>query len=184
MAFADKKVKSIAEVALAAVLIAVCSWITIPIPSVPFTLQIFGVYAAIFALGGMKGTLSVALYIALGLIGAPVFSGFKPGLPALLGPTGGYIWGFLLSALFCWLAEAVLIKKPTAPKTLASAFASLLLCYAFGTGWFVYVYTRNVGGIGVWTALTLCVLPYIIPDVIKILGAYKLAQVVKKRVDL
>ncbi|MBQ6552948.1 MAG: biotin transporter BioY [Clostridia bacterium] len=184
MALTERRIKGAVEIALAAVLITVCSWITVPIPSVPFTLQIFGVYAAIFTLGGLKGTLSVALYIALGLVGVPVFSGFKPGLPALLGPTGGYIWGFLLSALFCWLAEAVLIKKPTALKTLAAAFASLLLCYAFGTGWFVYVYTRNTGGIGVWTALTLCVLPYIIPDVLKILGAYKLAQIVKKRVDL
>ena len=184
MTLADRRIKSIVEIALAAVLITVCSWITVPIPSVPFTLQIFGVYAAIFTLGGLKGTLSVALYIGLGLIGAPVFAGFKPGLPALLGPTGGYIWGFLLSALFMWFMQTVVIKKPTAIKELASAFASLLLCYAFGTGWFVYVYTRNVGGIGVWTALTLCVLPYIIPDVLKILGAYKLAQVVKKRVDL
>lgn len=184
MAFADKKVKSIAEVALAAVLIAVCSWITVPIPSVPFTLQIFGVYMAVFALGGLKGTLAVAVYIALGLIGVPVFSGFKPGLPTLLGPTGGYIWGFLLSALFMWLMQSVVIKNPTAPKTLATAFGALLLCYAFGTAWFVYVYARDVGSIGVWTALTLCVLPYIIPDVLKILGAYKLAQVVKKRVDL
>ena len=184
MALADKKVKSIAEVALAAVLITVCSWITVPFPSVPFTLQVFGVYMAVFALGGLKGTLAVAVYIALGLIGVPVFSGFKPGLPTLLGPTGGYIWGFLLSALFCWLAEAVLIKKPTALKTLAAAFGSLLVCYAFGTGWFVYVYAKNSGGIGVWTALTLCVLPYIIPDAIKILGAYKLSQIVKKRVDL
>ena len=184
MALADKKVKSIAEVALAAVLITVCSWITVPFPSVPFTLQVFGVYMAVFALGGLKGTLAVAVYIALELIAVPVFSGFKPGLPTLLGPTGGYVWGFLLAAMLCWLMQAVVIKKPTALKTLAAAFASLLLCYAFGTGWFVYVYTRNVGGIGVWTALTLCVLPYIIPDVLKILGAYKLSQILKKRVDL
>ena len=184
MALADKKVKSIAEVALAAVLITVCSWITVPFPSVPFTLQIFGVYMAVFALGGLKGTLAVAVYIALGLIGVPVFSGFKPGLPALLGPTGGYVWGFLLAALFMWLMQSVVIKKATAPKTLAAAFGALLLCYAFGTAWFVYVYTNNTGSIGVWSALTLCVLPYIVPDALKILGAYKLAQILKKRVDL
>ena len=184
MSLAGRRIKSIAEIALAAVVIAVCSWITIPIPSVPFTLQIFGVYAAVFTLGGLKGTLAVALHIALGLIGAPVFSGFKPGLPALLGPTGGYIWGFLLAALFMWLMQSVVIKNPTALKTLAAAFGALLLCYAFGTAWFVYVYARDVGSIGAWSALTLCVLPYIVPDVLKILGAYKLAQIVKKHVEL
>ncbi|MBR5943215.1 MAG: biotin transporter BioY [Clostridia bacterium] len=184
MALADKRIKAAVEIALAAVVITICSWITIPIPSVPFTLQIFGVYAAIFMLGGLKGTLAVALHIALGLIGVPVFSGFKPGLPALLGPTGGYIWGFLLAALFMWLIQSVVIKNPTAPKTLAAAFGALLLCYAFGTAWFVYVYTRDTGSVGVRSALTLCVLPYIVPDVLKILGAYKLAQIVKKRVEL
>lgn len=183
MALTDRRIRGAVEIALAAVLITVCSWITVPIPSVPFTLQIFGVYAAIFTLGGLKGALSVALYIALGLIGVPVFSGFKPGLPALLGPTGGYIWGFLLSALVCWLAFS-LMKKRSAPRDLLVAFGALLLCYAFGTAWFVYVYTRDTGSVGVWTALTLCVLPYIIPDALKILGAYKLAQIVKKRVDL
>ena len=183
MALADKRIKAAVEIALAAVVITICSWITIPIPSVPFTLQIFGIYAAIFTLGGLKGTLAVALHIALGLIGLPVFSGFKPGLPALLGPTGGYIWGFLLAALVCWLAFS-LIKKRSAWRDLLVAFGTLLLCYAFGTAWFVYVYARDVGSIGVRSALTLCVLPYIVPDVLKILGAYKLAQIVKKRVEL
>ena len=81
-----------------AVLIAVCAWISIPI-EIPFTMQTFGVFLALRLLKGKYGTLSILIYILLGAIGAPVFAGFSSGLGILLGPTGGYIIGFLFCGI-------------------------------------------------------------------------------------
>ena len=84
-----RSVLELTRVALFAALIAVCSFITVPMPGVPFTLQLFGVAMALSFLGGREGTLAVAVYLLLGLCGVPVFSGFRAGPAALFGPTGG-----------------------------------------------------------------------------------------------
>ena len=88
----------LAYAALFAVLLMVCAWINIPL-TVPFTLQTFGVFAALGTLGGRRGILAILAYLLLGLVGLPVFSGFQGGPGVLLGTTGGYILGFLASAL-------------------------------------------------------------------------------------
>jgi len=85
-----------AYIAIFAVLIAICSWISIPM-TVPFTLQTFGVFMAVGVLGGKRGSLAVLVYILLGAIGVPVFAGFSGGFGILLNNTGGYIIGFLFS---------------------------------------------------------------------------------------
>lgn len=102
------KVQSMAYIALFAVVMAVCSWISIPILEVPYTLQTFAVFLAVGVLGGKRGTLAVLVYILLGAVGVPVFAGFTGGLGYLLGNTGGYIIGFLFTALLMWLLEALL----------------------------------------------------------------------------
>ena len=94
-----------AYIALFAVLMAVCAWITIPM-TVPFTLQIFAVFAALATLGGHRGTYAVAVYLLLGAVGVPVFSGFRGGIGVLLDTTGGYIIGFVAAALVYWLLTA------------------------------------------------------------------------------
>lgn len=96
------KVLSLTYVALMAALMAVCAWITIPVGPVPFTMQTFAVFAALGLLGGKRGTLAVVVYLLLGLVGLPVFAGFSSGAAALLGPTGGFLLGFLASALVYW----------------------------------------------------------------------------------
>ena len=157
--------RGIAYIALGAALIAVCSWISVPI-EVPFTMQTFAVCLIAALLGAKMGTGCVAVYLLLGLAGLPVFAGFKGGPAALLGVTGGYLIGFLFTALIVGLAADRLGRKPA---VLAAAMAAgVLLCYTFGTAWFVIVYTRKVGAIGVGTALMKCVVPYLIPDGIKI----------------
>ena len=83
----------LAYTALFTVLLAVCAWITVPL-TVPFTLQTFGVFAALGVLGGRRGTYAVAAYLLLGLAGLPVFSGFRGGPGVLLGTTGGTSWAF------------------------------------------------------------------------------------------
>ena len=172
-----KKFKTVdlVYIALFAVLIAVCSWISIPF-AVPFTLQTLGVFVAVGILGGRRGTFSVLVYVILGAIGLPVFAGFTAGLGRLLGQTGGYIIGFIFAALAYWL-----ITKFFGTKVYVMAIAmviGLLICYTFGTAWFMYVYIANTGALSIATALSWCVIPYIIPDLIKI----ALAILISKRV--
>lgn len=164
----------LAYAALFAVLLMVCAWINIPL-TVPFTLQTFGVFAALGTLGGRRGTLAILAYLLLGLVGLPVFSGFQGGPGVLLGTTGGYILGFLASALLYWGMTARLGDRPAV--TAAAMVLGLLVCYAFGTAWFLVVYTKNTGAIGLWTALGWCVFPYILPDCVKI----ALALAIRKR---
>ena len=92
------KIWDIAYIAMFAAVMAVCSWISVP-ATVPFTLQTFGVFLAVGTLGGKRGSLAVLTYLLLGAVGAPVFAGFSGGIGCILGSTGGYIIGFLFSAL-------------------------------------------------------------------------------------
>ena len=152
-------------VALFAALIAVCAWVTIP-GSVPFTLQTMGVFLAVGLLGGKRGTAAVLVYILLGAVGMPVFSGFSGGVGRLLGTTGGYIIGFLVAALAMWALEAIFGRaKWVLP---VSMLLGLLLCYAFGTVWFLVLYTQTKGAISVVSVLSMCVIPFILPDLMKI----------------
>ena len=148
-----------------AALITVCSWISINLV-VPFTLQTFAIFLAVYLLGGRRGTVSVLVYILLGAVGLPVFSGFSGGIGRLLGTTGGYIIGFLFSALVMWAFETFFGKNF---RTYAiSMVVGLIVCYAFGTAWYMIVYTRDSGITGIMVVLGKCVFPFIIPDLIKI----------------
>lgn len=159
------KTKDLALCALFAALIAVCAWISIP-ATVPFTLQTFAIFAALGLLGGKRGTVAVAVYLLLGAVGVPVFAGFQGGIGALLGTTGGYLLGFLLTALIVWGMEARFGSK--AGVFLLSAVLGMLVCYAFGTAWYLVVYARTKGAISLATALGWCVVPFLIPDAVKI----------------
>lgn len=162
-----------AYIAIFSVVMAVCAWISIPM-AVPFTLQTFAVFAALGVLGGRRGTYAVAVYLLLGAVGLPVFSGFQGGLGALLGATGGYILGFLASALLYWLVTAKL-GDGLAVMALSMA-AGLAVCYVFGTAWFMTVYAQANGPIGLLTALGWCVFPFILPDLAKIALAILLSR--------
>ena len=169
------RTSDIALIALFAAIMAVCSWIMIP-ATVPFTMQTFGVFLCVGLLGGRRGTLAVSVYLLLGAVGLPVFSGFTGGLGHLFGATGGYIIGFLFSALVMWLIEHLLGRNL---KTLVlSMIAGLITCYAFGTAWFMVVYAKDSGSVGLMTALGWCVFPYVVPDAVKI----GLATVITRRV--
>lgn len=164
-------------IGLMACLMAICSWISIP-TVVPFTLQTMGVFLAVGLLGGKRGSLAVLVYILLGAVGLPVFSGFKGGIGALLGTTGGYIVGFLASALVMWGMEKAFGKaKWVLP---VSMVLGLIACYAIGTAWFMVVYARNTGAVGMMTVLGWCVFPFIIPDLLKIALALFLTKALKR----
>ena len=167
------KTLDMAYIAIFAGVMAICSWISIP-ATVPFTLQTFGVFLAVGVLGGKRGTLSVLIYILLGAIGLPVFAGFSGGIGSILGTTGGYIIGFLFSALVMWGMEAAFGKKLWVRAL--SMVLGLAVCYAFGTAWFMLVYARSSGAVGLGTVLGWCVIPFIIPDLVKIALALLLCK--------
>ena len=152
-------------ISLFAVLIAICAWISIP-STVPFTMQTFAVLCAMGLLGGKRSVLAVVLYLLLGAVGLPVFSGFRGGLGMLAGITGGYLIGFLFAALVYWLITAK--RSGYFPTMILGMIAGLLVDYAFGTAWFMLFYARAYGAIGLSTALSMCVVPFIIPDLIKL----------------
>ena len=171
------RTRDLTYVALCAVLIAVCAWISIPAP-VPFTLQTFGIFAALTLLGGRRGCYAVAVYLLLGLVGLPVFAGFQGGAGTLLGVTGGYILGFGAAALIYWLVAARL--GASLPVSILACVLGLLVCYTFGTAWFLVAYARSVGPISLTAALGMCVFPFVLPDLIKLALAVLLSRRVGK----
>ncbi len=173
------RTSDIVYIAIFAALMTVCSWISIPMV-VPFTLQTFGVFMAVGLLGGKRGTLAVLVYILLGAVGLPVFAGFAGGPGVLFGTTGGYIFGFLFSALAMWAMERIPGKK--AVVRIVSMAVGLVICYTVGTAWFMVIYGRQVGTIGLSAALMMCVIPFLIPDAAKIALAFVLSARLRRYV--
>ena len=157
-----EKTLRLAYTGILAALMAVCSWISIP-AAVPFTLQTFGVFLAIGLLGGKQGTAAVLVYILLAAVGFPVLAGFRGGPGAIFGVTGGYLLGFLLCGLCMWAAEHFFGKRPLV--FYLSGILGLLVCYLFGTLWYVFLYTGETSFAAV---LSVCVIPFILPDLLKL----------------
>ena len=174
------KTRQLASTGIMAALIVICAWITIP-TVVPFTMQTFAIFLAVGVLGGRLGSLAVGIYLLLGAVGLPVFSGFRGGIGAFAGVTGGYLVGFLLLALVMWLGERLLGTGTAA--FLFSAIAGLAACYLFGTAWYLLLYTSSVGPVGLGVVLWQCVLPFLIPDGIKLALALALRQRLRRVVQ-
>ncbi len=153
--------------ALFAALLAVCGWLSVPVGDGAVSLQTFGVLLCLGVLGGKWGTVTCLCYVLLGAVGVPVFTGVQGGIGVLLGPTGGYIWGFLACSLIYWVLEKRL------PMWLCMILG-LAACYTCGTVWYALMYAQG----GIWAVAVKCVLPYLLPDGVK-LG---LALVLSKRI--
>ena len=182
----EKKTKGfqtmdLAYVAVCAALMAVCSWISIP-ATVPFTLQTFAVFCSLGLLGGRRGTAAILVYLLLGALGVPVFAGFSGGIGILFGTTGGYLLGFILMGLVYWLGER--LSMDSRNIRIISMILGLLLCYAFGTAWFMFVYARQTGAIALGTALAWCVVPFLLPDLVKMALALLLSGRLRKALHL
>lgn len=160
----------LARCALFSALMCICAWISIPTGSLSFTLQTFALFLALLTLGGKGGTVSVAVYLALGAVGLPVFSGFRGGIGALLGVTGGYLWGFLVGCLAFWLIRSICGVR----FQIIAVITAILSVYICGTVWFM-VYVPG----GLFLILAQSVLPYLIPDAVKILLAFWIAKRLK-----
>lgn len=169
-------------IAVSTALITICSWITIP-TVVPFTLQLFGIFLTLGLLGGKRGTLAILLYILLGIIGIPVFAGFGSGLGIIVGPLGGFILGFIVLSLTVWLFEKIIPANCNIPSII-SMIIGLLLCYICGLVHFV-ISTRSGSNSISWTAaIVTCILPFIIPDLIKLFLATMLCKRLRRHVGV
>lgn len=167
------KIKNMVLCGIFAALLCVCAWLSFPLGDTAITLQTFGVFLCLGTLGGKRGTLSISVYLLLGAVGLPVFSGFRGGIGALLGTTGGYLTGFLVCGLVYWLLTSLLPRH-----TLIPMIAGLLICYCFGSIWYYNVYAAG-------SAATLgfifakCVLPFLLPDIAKLFLAHSLSKKLK-----
>lgn len=155
-------IRDICFTGLFAALISV-SALSIPAPGgIPFTLQTFMIMLAGIILGPKKGVLAVLVYIILGTVGLPVFSGFRGGFGVISGPTGGFIISFAVIAFLAGIgAQGNKIIKPMIFIT-----AGVLLNYLCGMLWYDFV-TGN----GFAAAFTVCVLPFIPGDAVKVVLA-------------
>lgn len=178
-----EKIKNSVLVALFSAIIVICSLITVP-ATVPFTLQTFAVFLCLNILGAEKGILSILIYILLGVAGLPVFSGFQGGLGALFNVTGGYITGFIFAALTFRLIFRLLRKKAERIAHLVASFSGLLICYISGTIWYIIIFTANGNNTDFVSLISICVLPFIIPDTIKIFLSVILSEKIKKHIKI
>ncbi len=174
-------IREITLIAQFAALTAVCSWLQIPAFPIPFTMQTFAVFLTVYVLGIEKGFLSVLVYLLLGAAGLPVFSKFQGGVGVILGPTGGYLLGFLLAVTLTGVLLRFCSNK-TVP-VFFSMLAGLLICYIFGTGWFFILGRAHGSTISLPSALKAAVLPFILPDAAKILLAILTGQKIKSVSD-
>lgn len=173
-------VREMTFTAIFAALLAVCSWITVPLV-IPITMQTFAVFAAVLILGPKCSFAALSVWMLLGIAGAPVFAGFKAGISVLSGLTGGYILGFLL----CPPIYAVITKTfgRNLPVRASALIIDMFVYYSFGTAWFIVLYTRT-GDISVWSALQKCVIPFLPFDIAKLVLALAVESRVGRLVKL
>ena len=168
-------VQKMAIIALMTAVLCILAPISIPvfISPVPISLGVLAVYLTAYVLSPLDATISVIIFILLGTFGLPVFSGYSGGLSKLVGPTGGYIIGFLftvyISSIFIHMKKGIIFD-------VIGMITGLALCYILGTIWFSYQQ-----GKGFIASLLLCVVPFLIGDAIKIIVAVILGTQLNKR---
>lgn len=143
--------------------------IFVPLSPVGITLGSFLVYVTAVLLGPVRGVVSIGLYLLLGFFGLPVFSGYTAGFGVLMGPSGGFLLGFLPCV---WMTGLFVRRRRTGSRGvllfLAGMVSGTMLLYGIGVLWFYFVYAEAAG---FGEVLTACVIPFLLPDVIKIVLA-------------
>lgn len=175
------RVRSLVFCALSIALITVCAWVSVPLGPVPFTLQTFAIMFAVLVLGPKEAVGAMAGYFAIGCVGVPVFSSMRGGVGVLAGPTGGFLWGFLVGAI---LAVAVLqaldrfAKASPVRRTAVWALAAACFMLAtYGIGWVQLVF---LSGMSPAAAFLSAIAPFIVVDVCKMAAAIAVAGAVRR----
>ena len=161
--------------ALMAAVTCILAPLSVPIGPVPISLTNFAIYLSLYLLDWKKGTLSLLIYLLLGLAGLPVFSGFAGGIAKLAGPTGGYIIGFIPMAIICGFAFE---KFSNRGMQIAGLAIGTIVAYIFGTAWLAIE-----AHLTFYQALLAGVIPYIPGDLVKIILVVLVGPIVKKRLQ-
>ncbi len=162
-----EKIHRLTVCAVFAAILCLCSPIVIPLGPIPFAMQIFAVMLCAVTLPWAQAQVSVLVYLLLGLF-LPIFSGGNTGLTAIPGPTGGYIWSYLLMVPVIRLFRAIPVRRRWAEYVLAFAgcLVSICLCYLCGTFQFSLAAGRSFSD-----SLAVCVFPFVGFDLLKALAA-------------
>jgi len=171
---ATMSTKALVITAMFTAIICVMSQISIPIQPIPFTLALFAIFLTGAILPPKYAFMAVMAYILLGAFGLPVFASSKGGIHTLTGMTGGYIMAYPLMA-FVTATFYKFIKKAKVLALTVGMLASLLLCYLIGTLWFTFA-----AGTDFYYALTICVFPFILFDLLKIGLAISISIIIRK----
>ncbi|MCB7039198.1 biotin transporter BioY [Eggerthella sinensis] len=180
------RTRSIAFVGLTITIMGVSAWVAIPFGPVLLTLQMFALMFAIMVLTPKQCMAAILGYLVLGAIGLPMFSGMRGGVGMLAGPTGGYLWGYVLGALAALAVRAALrrvtggeAQKTVGPRAFAIDMAACLafIVITYVCGCFQYAL---VTGVDLAAAFAVTIAPFAIPDVLKAVAAVLCAQAVKR----
>lgn len=164
--------KTVVSVGMFTAVLAVLSILKIPMPSgVPITLQTFAMALCGYVLGAKKGTASTIIYILVGAVGVPVYAGMTGGVSCLFGYTGGFLWGFI----FLTLLSGISLKVKNKVLQILLGVAGLAVCHLLGTIWYAVVASTTI-----WGSFLLVSVPYLVKDVISVVGAYFVAIALRK----
>lgn len=169
------RIRMIAVASTVAVLLAVSAFLTVPSP-IPFTMQTFVLFLSLFVFGGKITLCAVIVYISIGAVGLPVFSGGGAGVGVIFGERGGFVIGFALAALVYWGLDSAF--RHLKMKKIIAAISGMVTVYLSGMVWFAFVTEGGSGGfLGVFIV---AVLPFLIPDILKIVLAYFISFRIEK----
>ena len=175
------RTRAIAYVAMTIAIIAVSAWVTVPIGPVPFTLQMFAVTFALLILKPKQAIAAIAGYLALGAIGVPVFSGMRGGIGVLMGPTGGFLWGYLIGVSVAVGVLSLFRSRGIENFGVCVLCGILFTAIAYTCGWLQYM---SVASVGPLESFLVTVAPFIVVDLIKIIAATAVARIVMRTVPL
>ncbi len=167
------KISDLSRAGVMAAVICVLSPLSIPIGPVPISLATLAIYLSLYLLSWQWAVGSLFVYLLIGMIGMPVFSGFSGGIGKLMGPTGGYIIGFFpMAAAAGWILQ----KSSKHWIHFLGFVVGTAICYAFGTAWFCYESQTPLAA-----ALSACVIPFIPGDFLKIMLAMAIGPLIRKQ---
>lgn len=170
-------IQSMIFISLFTTLMCIGAWIHFPSP-VPATMQTFVVFCALRLLGSKKTFVMLVIYIFLGAVGLPVFSGFNSGPGALIGPTAGFIWGFVIGVPVFYIFEKYFQDKKA--LTIIGYIIYILIHYIPGAMWYCAFSAGKLSFSGIMSSALVTVVPFIIPDAIKLFLALLVSDKIRK----
>lgn len=165
--------RDITFAAVGVALLSVSAWVTLPIGPVPFTLQTMALAFLLVGVGRTQALLAVLVYLALGGLGLPLFSGMRGGVAMLFGPTGGFLVGFAVAAVLAWFVRGA-VRASTARDV--AIVVGMIAC-SYGIGWAWLMVSAHMGALA---AFGVAIAPFVIPDVVKCGCGIVLARAVRR----